>query len=48
MKRVNWKLSAKKNQLMVRLDEAASAVQPVIALDLFRAKGVKAEDAILR
>ena len=48
LKRVNWKLSAKKNQLMVRLDEAASAVQPVIALDLFRAKGVKAEDAILR
>ena len=48
LKRVNWKLSAKKNQLMVRLDEAASAVQPVIALDLFRAKGEKAENAIIR
>ncbi len=36
MKRVNWKLSSKTNKLMVRLDEAASAVQPCIALDLFR------------
>lgn len=48
LKRVNWKLSAKKNQLMVRLDEAASAVQPVIALDLFRAGGTKTENAIAR
>lgn len=36
MKRVNWKLSSKTSKLMVRLDEAASAVHPCIALDLFR------------
>lgn len=36
MKRVNWKLSSKTSKLMVRLDEAASAVQPCIALDLYR------------
>ncbi len=36
LKRVNWKLSSKTSKLMVRLDEAASAVQPCIILDLFR------------
>ncbi len=36
LKRVNWKLTTKKNKMMVRLDEAASSVQPVILLDLYR------------
>ncbi len=48
LKRVNWKLSAKKKQMMVRLDEAAAAVQPVIAIDLYRGQRAKAEEAILR
>lgn len=39
LKRINWKLSVKKDKLMVRLDEAVASVQPVIALDLYR-KGV--------
>ena len=36
LKRVNWKLSSKKNKLMVRLDEAVASVQPVLVLDLYR------------
>jgi len=36
LKRVNWKLSSKTSKLMVRLDEAASSVQPSIVLDLYR------------
>ena len=36
LKRINWKLSSKKKKLMVRLDEAASTVQPVLILDLYR------------
>lgn len=36
LKRVNWKLSTKKGKLMVRLDEAAASVQPLIILDLYR------------
>lgn len=36
IKRINWKLSVKKDKLMVRLDEAVASVQPVIALDLYR------------
>ncbi|MBO4877109.1 MAG: DUF58 domain-containing protein [Ruminococcus sp.] len=36
LKRVNWKLSSKKNKLMVRLDEAVASVQPVMVLDLYR------------
>lgn len=36
LKRVNWKLSSKKSVLMVRLDEAAASVQPVVILDLYR------------
>lgn len=39
LKRVNWKLSSKTSKLMVRLDEAAAAVQPCIVLDLFRRSG---------
>ena len=38
LKRINWKLSSKRDKLMVRLDEAASAVQPLIVLDLYRKK----------
>lgn len=36
LKRINWKLSSRSSKFMVRLDEAVSAVQPCIALDLFR------------
>lgn len=47
LKRINWKLSAKRDKLMVRLDEAVASVQPVIALDLYRSSSDKAEDAII-
>lgn len=35
LKRVNWKLSSKKNRLMVRLDEASASVQPIVIINLF-------------
>lgn len=35
LKRINWKLSSKRNKLMVRLDEASASVQPVVIIDLF-------------
>ena len=41
IKRINWKLSSKKSKLMVRLDEAASAVQPCLVLDLFRSSSAE-------
>lgn len=47
LKRVNWKLSSKKNKLMVRLDEAVASVQPMIVLDLYRSGSAKPEEAIL-
>lgn len=47
LKRVNWKLSAKKGKMMVRLDEAVSSVQPVIVLDLFRSGKASATEAVL-
>lgn len=34
LRRINWKLSAKRSKLMVRMDEAASAVRPTVILDL--------------
>ncbi len=34
LRRINWKLSAKRNKLMVRMDEAATAVRPTVILDL--------------
>lgn len=34
LKRINWKLSSKRNKLMVRLDEASASVQPVVIIDL--------------
>ncbi|MBP0973220.1 MAG: DUF58 domain-containing protein [Oscillospiraceae bacterium] len=34
LKRINWKLSAKRQKLMVRMDEAVSAVRPSVILDL--------------
>ncbi|MBO7473522.1 MAG: DUF58 domain-containing protein [Ruminococcus sp.] len=46
LKRINWKLSSKKAKLMVRLDEAAASVQPVIVLDLFRRQSVSAANAV--
>lgn len=46
LKRINWKLSSKKSKLMVRLDEAAASVQPVLILDLFRRGGIPAENAV--
>lgn len=48
LKRVNWKLSSKKNKLMIRLDEAASAVQPLIILDLYRNEKQDVQTALLR
>lgn len=48
LKRINWKLSTKKNKLMVRLDEAAASVQPMIVLDLYRNSTSAPETAILR
>ena len=39
LKRINWKLSAKRDMLMVRLDEAASSVQPLLLLDIYRKTG---------
>lgn len=47
LKRVNWKLSSKKNKLMVRLDEASSSVQPMIVLDLYRKNDASAEYAVI-
>ena len=38
LRRINWKLSAKRGKLMVRMDEAASAVRPAVLLDLRQAE----------
>ncbi|MCM1528529.1 MAG: DUF58 domain-containing protein [Alistipes sp.] len=43
IKRINWKLSVKKDKLMVRLDEAVASVQPIVALDLYRQDAASAE-----
>lgn len=43
LRRINWKLSAKRGRLMVRMDEAASAVRPTVILDLRQAE---TEDAL--
>ena len=54
LKRINWKLSSKKQKLMVRLDEAAASVQPVLILDLYRngavppVNAVRGEEQLLR
>jgi len=34
LKRINWKMSAKRQKLLVRMDEAAAAVRPTVILDL--------------
>lgn len=47
LKRVNWKLSQKKGTLMVRLDEAAASVQPVIAFDLYRSSTADPKEAVI-
>ncbi len=47
LKRINWKLSSKKVRLMVRLDEAVAAVQPLVALDLYRSADADPEKAVL-
>ena len=47
LKRINWKLSSKKSALMVRLDEAAASVQPVIVLDLYRKENTSIYDSIV-
>lgn len=47
MKRINWKLSSKRSVLMVRLDEAAASVQPVIILDLYRPSGADSQQAVI-
>lgn len=48
LKRVNWKLSTKKDKLMVRLDEAAASVQPLILFDLFRNENSDELNALLQ
>ncbi|MBQ4466469.1 MAG: DUF58 domain-containing protein [Oscillospiraceae bacterium] len=50
LRRINWKLSAKRNKLMVRMDEAASAVRPTVILDLrpeSGEEGLKRRDTML-
>lgn len=47
LKRINWKLSSKRSKLMVRLDEAAASVQPMILLDLFRSGSEQSEKAVI-
>ncbi len=47
LKRINWKLSSKRSKLMVRLDEAAASVQPMILLDLFRSISANSEKAVI-
>lgn len=47
LKRINWKLSSKRSNLMVRLDEAAASVQPVVILDLYRPENANAENAVV-
>lgn len=34
LKRINWKMSAKRQKLLVRMDEAAATVRPAVILDL--------------
>ena len=34
LRRINWKMSAKRQKLMVRMDEAAATVRPAVILDL--------------
>ena len=46
LKRVNWKLSTKKQKLMVRLDEAVASVQPLIVLDIYRSSKTPAAEAV--
>lgn len=46
LKRVNWKLSSKKQKLMVRLDEAVASVQPVLILDNFRSSSIATIDSL--
>jgi uncharacterized protein (DUF58 family) len=46
LKRINWKLSSKRDKLMVRLDEAASSVQPSVVLDLYRKSGADLSKAL--
>lgn len=43
LRRINWKLSAKRGKLMVRMDEAAATVRPTVILDL---RQTAAEDAL--
>lgn len=47
IKRINWKLSARKGKMMVRLDEAAVTSQPTIILDLYRSGNANPEQAVL-
>ena len=48
LKRINWKLSSKKQKLMVRLDEAVASVQPLVALDLYRKPNADPVQAVLQ
>lgn len=48
LKRINWKLSAKKNKLMVRLDENMPSVRPSVILNLSECKEDTAENIALK
>lgn len=48
IKRINWKLSSKKNVFMVRLDENTPSVRPCIVLDLSRCSEESEESIALR
>ena len=48
LKRINWKVSSKRNKLMVRLDEAVSSVQPAIVFDLYRPKSENILGSVIR
>lgn len=48
LKRINWKLSSKKNKYMVRLDEKISSVRPSIVLDLSQCRENNSENTAAR
>lgn len=48
LKRINWKLSSKKNNLMVRLDESIPSVRPSVILDLSQCHDDTEENIIMR
>ncbi len=48
LKRINWKLSSKRNTLMVRLDESMPSVKPSVILNLSQCRGYTEENILMR